>query len=139
MMFFIGTVVDLIGELAKICPDKAIAAILNRLGYQTGQGKSWKASRVAGLRGYHEIAVFQRQDSWLSLEQASEELQVSNTFLQRLIREGTLPAKQVVAYAPWVIQRSDLALPAVQQQVAALRRGRQLPRKIAAQQQFTLE
>jgi DNA invertase Pin-like site-specific DNA recombinase len=133
------TVVDLIGELAKICPDKAIAAILNRLGYQTGQGKSWKASRVAGLRGYHEIAVFQRQDSWLSLEQASEELQVSNTFLQRLIREGTLPAKQVVAYAPWVIQRSDLALPAVQQQVAALRRGRQLPRKIAAQQQFTLE
>jgi DNA invertase Pin-like site-specific DNA recombinase len=133
------TVVDLIGELAKICPDKAIAAILNRLGYQTGQGKSWKASRVAGLRGYHEIAVFQRQDSWLSLEQASEELQVSNTFLQRLIREGTLPAKQVVAYAPWVIQRSDLALPAVQQQVAALRRGHQLPRKIAAQQQFTLE
>jgi DNA invertase Pin-like site-specific DNA recombinase len=133
------TVIDLVRELAKICPDKAIAAILNRLGYKTGQGKSWRASRVAGIRGYHEIPVFQKQDSWLTLQQAAENLEVSNTFLQRLIREDILPAKQVVTYAPWVIQRADLNLPAVQQQVAALRSGRQLPQKIVAQQQFTLE
>jgi DNA invertase Pin-like site-specific DNA recombinase len=132
-------VIDLVRELAKICPDKAIAAILNRLGYQTGQGKSWRASRVAGLRGYHEIPVFQKQGSWLSLQQATEELQVSDTFLRRLIREKILPARQVVAYAPWIIQRSDLTLPAVQEQIAALRRGRQLPPNVAAQQQFTLE
>ena len=133
------TVIDLVGELAKICPDKAIAAILNRLGYKTGQGKSWRASRVAGIRGYHEIPVFQKQDSWLTLQQAAAGLEVSNTFLQRLIREGILPAKQVVTYAPWVMQRTDLSLPVVQQQIAALRHGRQPPQKIVDQQQFTLE
>ena len=47
-------VIELIAELAKVCPDKSIAAILNRLGYKTGQGKSWNASRVAGVRGYHQ-------------------------------------------------------------------------------------
>lgn len=46
------TVIELISELSKVCPDKAIAAILNRLGYKTGQEKTWNASRVAGVRGY---------------------------------------------------------------------------------------
>src|SRR5918992_72246 len=53
-------VIELITELAKVCHDKSAAATLNRLGYKTGQGKSWNASRVAGLRGYHEIPVFQQ-------------------------------------------------------------------------------
>src|SRR5947209_9280649 len=30
-------VIELVSELAKICQDKTIAAILNRLGYKTGQ------------------------------------------------------------------------------------------------------
>lgn len=33
------SVVDLVSELSKICPDKTTAAILNRLGYKTGQEK----------------------------------------------------------------------------------------------------
>jgi DNA invertase Pin-like site-specific DNA recombinase len=60
------TVIELVSELAKVCPDRAIAAILNRLGYKTGQEKSWNASRVAGLRGYHNIEPFQRQDGWVT-------------------------------------------------------------------------
>jgi hypothetical protein len=86
------TVIDLVSELAKICPDKAIAAILNRLGYKTGQEKSWNASRVAGLRGYHNIEPFQKQDGWVTQEQAAEELRVSDTVVKRLIREQVLPA-----------------------------------------------
>lgn len=82
------TVIDLVSELSKVCPDKAIAAILNRLGYKTGQEKSWNASRVAGLRGYHNIEPFQRQDGWVTQEQAAEELNVSDTVVKRLIREG---------------------------------------------------
>jgi hypothetical protein len=60
------TVIGLVSELAKVCPDKAIAAILNRLGYKTGQEKSWNVSRVAGLRGYHNIEPFQKQDGWVN-------------------------------------------------------------------------
>ena len=133
------TVIGLVSELAKVCPDKAIAAILNRLGYKTGQEKSWNASRVAGLRGYHEIEPFQKQDGWVTQEQAAEELKVSDTVIKRLIREELLPATQVVQYAPWVIARQDLNLPAVQAQVQAVRSGRRLPSIMRGQGQLSLE
>ena len=131
--------IDLVRDLAKVCPDKAIAAILNRLGYKTGQEMTWNASRVSGVRWYHEIVGFQKQEGWLTQDQAARELQVSDTVVKRLIRERILPATQVVEYAPWVIERKDLALPAVQEQVNAVRCGRKLPRTALGQQQFALE
>jgi hypothetical protein len=134
------SVIDLVSDLAKICQDKTIAAILNRLGYKTGQEKTWNASRVAGLRGYHKIAPFQKQDSWVTQEEAARELQVSDTVVKRLIRERVLPAKQVVKFAPWIIEKKDLLLPAVQQQVKAARRGgHRLPQIVLGQGQLSLE
>jgi hypothetical protein len=87
---------------------KAIAAILNRL--DTRPEKSWKASRVAGSRGYHNIEPFRRQDGWVTQQQAAEQLKLADTVIKRLIREGVLPATQVVQCAPWVIDRKDLEL-----------------------------
>jgi len=133
------TVIEVVSELTKVCPDKAIAAILNRLGYKTGQEKTWNASRVAGVRGYHEIAPFQKQDGWVTQEQAATELKVSDTVVKRLIREHILPAKHVVEYAPWIIDRKDLALPAVQQQVKAVHQGRRLPWIPLGQGELSLE
>jgi DNA invertase Pin-like site-specific DNA recombinase len=134
------SVIELVSDLAKICQDKTIAAILNRLGYKTGQEKTWNASRVAGLRGYHKIAPFQKQDSWVTQEEAARELQVGDTVVKRLIRERVLPAKQVVKFAPWIIEKKDLLLPAVQQQVKAARRGgHRLPQIVLGQGQLSLE
>ena len=133
------TVIELVSELSKVCPDKAIAAILNRLGYKTGQEKSWNASRVAGLRGYHNIEPFHKQDGWVTQEQAAEELKVSNTVIKRLIREQVLPATQVIDCAPWVIRREDLLSPAVQIQVEAVHHGRRLPSIVPNQGQLPLE
>lgn len=134
------SVIDLVSELAKICQDKTIAAILNRLGYKTGQEKTWNASRVAGVRGYHKISPFQKQDDWITQEETARELQVSDTVVKRLIRERVLPAKQVVKFAPWIIAKKDLLLPAVQQQVKAARRGgHRLPQIVLGQGQLSLE
>jgi hypothetical protein len=134
------SVIELISDLAKICQDKAIAAILNRLGYKTGQEKTWNASRVAGLRGYHKIAPFQKQDDWVTQEDAARELQVSDTVVKRLIRERVLPARQVVKFAPWIIEKKNLSLPAVLQQVKAARRGgHRLPQIVLGQGQLSLE
>jgi DNA invertase Pin-like site-specific DNA recombinase len=134
------SVIELVSELAKICQDKTIAAILNRLGYKTGQEKTWNASRVAGLRGYHKIAPYQKQDGWVTQEEAARELQVSDTVVKRLIRERVLPARQVVKFAPWIIEKKDLLLPAVQQQVKAARRGgHSLPQIVLGQGQLSLE
>jgi DNA invertase Pin-like site-specific DNA recombinase len=134
------SVVELVKDLAKICQDKTIAAILNRLGYKTGQEKTWNASRVAGLRGYHKISPFQKQDGWVTQEEAARELQVSNTVVKRLIRERILPAKQVVKCAPWIIEKKHLLLPTVQAQAKAARRGgHRLPQIVLGQGQLSLE
>ena len=116
-------VIDLVRDLSKICQDKAIAGILNRLGYKTGQEKTWNASRVAGLRNYHQNAPFQKQDRWVTQDGAARELGVSNTLVKRLIQDGTLPATQVVKCAPWIIDKKDLLLTQVQREVQAARRG----------------
>ena len=82
---------------------------------------------------------FQKQDGWVTREQAAELLKVSNTVIRRLIREQVLPATQVVHCAPWVIDRQDLELPAVQAQVQAVHCGRRLPLIVPGQGQLSLE
>lgn len=131
-------VVELVCELSKVVEDKAIAAILNRLGYKTGQGKSWHAHRVANLRHYHRLPKYEKRTDWVTLEQAAKQLQVSNTVVSRLIKEGTLPAKQVVRYAPWIIEIADLDLQVVQNAVQAVRKGRKLSPSDPNQQEFSL-
>jgi DNA invertase Pin-like site-specific DNA recombinase len=132
-------VLDLVRGLAKACDDRTIAQVLNRLGYRTGQGKSWRASRIVGLRHYHGIAAGSRQKQWLTLEGAAEELGVSNTVVRRLIKEKALPAEQVVTYAPWLICREHLTLPAVQAAVRAVREGRPRPRTDPRQLELPLD
>ena len=94
---------------------------------------------MAGLRGYHKIEPLQKQDGWVTREKAAELLKVSNTVVKRLIREQVLPATQVVHCVPWVIDRKDLELPAVQAQAQAVHNGRRLPLIVPGQGQLSLE
>lgn len=91
------------------------------------------------MRGYHNIEPFQKQDGWVTQEQAAEELKVSNTVVKCLIREQILPATQVVECAPWVINQKDLDLPAVQARVRAVHEGRRLPLIVLDQGQLPLK
>lgn len=131
-------VLELVKELSKVCEDKQIAAILNRLGYKSGQGKSWHAHRVASLRSYHRLPSYHKRTDWVTLERAAERLGVSNTVVKRLIKVGTLPANQVVQYAPWVIEVANLDLPQVQSEVKAVRSGRKLPLQLPGQQEIPI-
>jgi len=120
------SVIELVRELAKVCDDQTIAAVLNRLGFTTGQGNSWRKSRVVSFRSTHGIELCACSGS-ITLQAATQRLQVSDTMVQRLIRCGILPARQVVKCAPWVIEEKDLELPAVQAAVRAARRGKRIP------------
>ncbi len=133
-----GDVLELVRELSKVAEDKQIAAVLNRLGYKTGQGKSWHAHRVASLRSYHRLPSYHKRTDWVTLEGAAERLGVSNSVVSRLIKAGTLPAKQVVRYAPWIIEVTDLDLPAVLAAVSAVHSSRKLPQKPPGQQEIPL-
>jgi len=131
--------VELIEELSKICDDQTIAQVLNRLGYRTGQGKTWRVHHVHGVRHTRGLTNYRRTGDWLSLEEAAKNLDVSNTVVKRLIQEGVLPAKQVVPCAPWVIERANLEIPAVRHRVAAVHKGRKLSRAAPGQQELPLK
>jgi len=120
------TALELIEELSKVCGDQAIAATLNRLGYKTGAGKTWRLHSVYSARYHYKLTNHRKENLWLTVEGAAQELAVSHTVVRRLIREGTLPATQVVETAPWIIEREALLLAAVISEVTRIRSGRQL-------------
>lgn len=123
-------VLDLVRELAKVCEDFEVARLLNRLGYRTGADNSWTEARVRSLRSDRAIPTCppKAERDWCTLADASAELGVSATAVRRMLDEGTLEGQQVVAHAPWVIQKAQLASPAVQAAARAIRDGRRAPR-----------
>jgi DNA invertase Pin-like site-specific DNA recombinase len=103
---------DLIRDLARVLPDKAIASLLNRLGRPTGHGHGWTSNRVCTFRNRHGVEVYrdgERQERGeLTLDETSKKLGVSEMSVIRYIRRGSLAAKQACPGAPWVIKESDL-------------------------------
>jgi hypothetical protein len=102
--------------MATRWPDVEIAVTLNRLGRTTGQGNSWNERRVgnyrrkAGITGY-ESAV--KDGRCLTMLEAAWMLGVTCHVIRMLIRDGHLPARQVVFDAPWQILAADLQRPEV--------------------------
>jgi len=105
-------IVDLARALARLMPDKLIAATLNRAGKVTGRGHGWTQSRVCSLRNHHQIDVYregERQERGeLTLDEAAEVLAISTSSVRRLIQEGRLPAQQFCKGVPWIIKMEDL-------------------------------
>jgi DNA invertase Pin-like site-specific DNA recombinase len=105
--------------------DEDIAASLNRMGMRTGQGKTWNAKRVSSIRRVNNIDGYLSADKdgpWRTMSDAAKELGVTNHVVRRLIKDGILPANQVVTGAPYQIRADDLR--SVQVQQAITRKGR---------------
>ncbi len=130
------TALQLIEELSKVCTDQSIAATLNRLGFKTGKGQTWRVHSVHNARYIHQLTNYRKQNAWVTVEQAAQELNVSHTVIRRLIREGTLPATQIIETTPWIIARDSLLLDGVQAAIAAVRTGRQLRHTDPKQAEF---
>ena len=111
--------------------DEHIAASLNRMGLQTGHGKTWTAHRVGSLRRVHDIPAYcsaEKGSEWLTMSEAATALGVSRHTVRRLARDKLLAAEQVVPGAPYQIRASDLQADPVQdaiKQRATPCRGRQ--------------
>ena len=58
------------------------------------------------------------------MQQAAAALDVSEMVVRRLIAQKILPAKQIVKFAPWMIERAHLELPAVRKEIRRVRVGR---------------
>jgi len=104
---------DIIRELARLMPDMSIAALLNRAGKRTGRDNTWTEPRVRAFRNDHGIAVYREGEraerGELNLLEAAATLGTCHMTVLRLIRKGTLEARQACKGAPWVIKASALA------------------------------
>jgi hypothetical protein len=129
--------VAVIRSMAARWPDEEIAATLNRMGLPTGQGKAWNARRVASIRSLREIAAYSSADKngeWVTMTEAAKELGVTNHQIRRLIKEGVLPATQVVPCAPFQIRACDLR----DKRVTAALSGRGRPRRSDSEKQTSI-
>jgi len=117
--------------------DADIAASLNRMGMPTGQGKTWTAHRVSSVRRVNGIRAYrsaEKAGEWLTMSEAATMLGVTHHRIRRLIKDGILPAEQVVPGAPYQIRAADLLHERV---VAAIgRTGR--PCRIAPENQLPM-
>jgi hypothetical protein len=122
-------VTELIRQLALVCEDPAIVSILNRLGYRTGNNNTWTEKRVQHVRHTKGFPVCPppEQRLWLTMHQAAEALNVSDMVVRKLIAQKLLPAQQIVKFAPWMIERAHLDLPAVRRYIRLVHTSRRPP------------
>ena len=120
--------IQVVRMLALICDDQHIAAFLNRNGLRTGPGNRWTQGRVVSLRNYHGIPVYsekkRKSEGWMNLGEAAAYLNVASKTLRCAAERGVVPSRHPLGDGPWLFQRADLDLCAVQREVGATQRHR---------------
>lgn len=117
----------LLRDLAEVATDSQIARILNLSKIKTASGKSWIAARVKSYRHKYKIAAFDAdiyaRKGWMNLQQVAEQLGTAPMTVYRLIKAQIIDARQVIRYAPWVIEKEQLDRPGVRGAVARMKKG----------------
>jgi hypothetical protein len=122
---------DVIKQLAKTCDDEQIVRILNRANNRPEKSAthvSWTKTHVEQIRHKNNIPEFTAERYNLlgvvNLQQASEMLNVSMETVLQLIRANIIEANQVIKYAPWQIEKSQLAKPEVVHYLRSIQKGK---------------
>ena len=124
--------VEVLRKLGGQWPDRQLAVTMNRMRCKAPGGETWTAVRVEQLRERLKIPAFDPdapRPETISADEAAQRLGISIGSLHRLIREGRLPARQLLPSAPWQIPAEALDTEAVQigvQEIIA-RRPRNYP------------
>lgn len=123
---------EIIRKMATRYGDADIARVLNKLGRRTATDKRWNELRVRTIRGKYRIPghiLTINDPEILTLGGASKYLKVSQTTIKRLVTEGVLEKNQVVPWAPWEINKSDLDSGKIQEIIERLRKTGKLIKK----------
>ena len=105
--------IELVRQLAEEFDDAQIARILNKQGRRTGFGNPYTKSNVLSMRGRHKIPkrpkklVKDPKEGPFTADEASVELGVSMSTIQRWLQEGILAGEQLTPGAPWRILLGD--------------------------------
>lgn len=97
-------------------PDRELAVTMNRMRCKSADGGAWTVVRVKELRERLKIPPFDPQapgEKTITVDEAARRLKICVGSVYRLIREGTLPATQLMHSAPWQIPLAALDSEAV--------------------------
>lgn len=132
--------VEVIRRLGGQWPDPELAVTMNRMRCKSADGQSWTAARVRTLRERLGIAAFDpsapRVEA-ITVDETARRLEICVGSVHRLIREGVLPATQLMPSAPWQVPVAALDSEAVQAGVRAVKARRPAKSK-ASQDVMTL-
>ena len=124
-------VLEAVRVLARICPDRLIAGVLNRNGLLTGRGNRWTQERITALRSHHHIPCYRADQRdghpWMNLTEASEYLGVSARTLRLAVARGEIEAQHPLSDGPWVFNRDTLGTAAAAALVERARSRNQQP------------
>jgi len=98
--------VEVIRTLGGQWPDRQLAVTMNRMRCKSADGAPWTTVRVRELRERLGIGPFDAaapRDETISVDETARRLQICVGSVLRLIREGILPAKQLMPLAPWQV------------------------------------
>jgi DNA invertase Pin-like site-specific DNA recombinase len=119
--------VEVIRRLGGQWPDRELAVTMNRMRCKTPDDLTWTTVRVAELRDRLGIAPFEadaERPRTISADAAAHRLGICVSSVHKLIRDGALPARQLMPSAPWQIPVDALDSEAVRiglQQIAERR------------------
>jgi hypothetical protein len=108
--------VEVIRKLGGQWPDRELAVTMNRMRCRSADRSSWTTVRVRELRERLGVAPFDPTApavKTISVDETARRLQICVGSVLRLIREGALPATQVMPSAPWQIPVAALESEAV--------------------------
>ena len=98
--------VEVIRSLGGQWPDRELAVTMNRMRCKSTDGASWTTVRVRELRERLGIAAFDPtmpREKTISVDETAHRLKICVGSVLRLIRDGIVPAKQLMPSAPWQI------------------------------------
>jgi DNA invertase Pin-like site-specific DNA recombinase len=96
--------------------DRELAVTMNRMRCKKPDGLPWTTFRVQELRERLKIPPFDpaaATEKTISVDETARRLKICTGSVHRLIREGRLPAIQLMRSAPWQIPLSSLESEAV--------------------------
>lgn len=103
--------VEVIRKLGGHWPDRELAVTMNRMRCKASDGKTWTVTRVRELRERLKIAAFDPAGvaaEIITVEETARRLSICMGSVKRLIREGVLPATQLMPSASWQIPAAAL-------------------------------
>jgi DNA invertase Pin-like site-specific DNA recombinase len=98
--------VEAVRKLGGQLPDRELAATMNRMRCKPADGKTWTTVRVRELRERLGIGAYDPtllRAETISADAAATRLGICVASVHKLIREGVLPATQLMQSAPWQI------------------------------------